>query len=214
MDSDYRAAILTLAKGIEQQFPSKANPQKLQACRQRVGEPADEFLSRFDEVFAKYSGLAKTDDTKDSLYEITLCDRILAGLQPELRAEVCDKYVGYETGMTYADLRRYILHCDGLLSRRKNGPVSQTVSTLYQSRNDPPQRRPRAQRGSFRGQRNWSKPFNQRHQRRPLRDREGNSSQGEDNDRCWICDSPDHYSNRCDRREKRRGPQPRRRRAD
>lgn len=205
VDSDYKAVILSLAKGIEQQFPSRANLDKIQACRQRVREPADDFLSRFDEVFGKYSGLTRPDDLRGSLYEITLCDRILAALLPELRADVCDKYVGYETGMNYADLRRFIIHCDGQLSRRQIDNVPQKVSTLYQNRNDPPQRRSNGPRGFFRGQRGWSRSFGKRQQRRPSRDHGGNTSQEEDTDRCWICDSPDHFSYDCDRRKGRRG---------
>ena len=128
----YREVIQNICTALTQAFPVKINMEKITACKQKVGENPDEYLTRLTEIFNTHSGLQMPDQPGNApdVWEIHLSNCFLNGLKSNISSAIKTSCIGWSDARL-TELRRHAVHAyDQMLIKKKEEEES-TVKELH-----------------------------------------------------------------------------------
>ncbi|KAM3621223.1 uncharacterized protein V6R79_008130 [Siganus canaliculatus] len=192
----YRARVETVGRAVEAANPDRVDMSKITSCKQKPGEPVNDYYHRLLQLFNENSGLAEPAVKGDSagVWEVHLKQCFLAGLQASIRAGVELSCVGLHDARL-AEVKRHAEHADDVQQRRKDKDTKKKEEQLHLAQMtmlqavsptpEPQQRHhPRGRGGRGRG-----------------RGRGRGHLGGRQNDgACYVCGSANHWAAACPQR--------------
>ncbi|MEQ2190146.1 hypothetical protein GOODEAATRI_032770, partial [Goodea atripinnis] len=130
---EYRNAVTVLAVAIKTDFPRKINMTSIYACKQKVDEDINDFITRVIEAVTKYSGIETPTEvgTEAGVWETLVCDAVIKAMLPHLAQHLKGADVGWADHPRLADVRKHAKHAQLMFEEQQQSKKEASDKELH-----------------------------------------------------------------------------------